>query len=42
MRSITRYLVAWVMGALCLGGIVIVGVTYLVTLDEFDETFNAT
>lgn len=41
MRSITRYLIAWVMGALCLGGLVIVGVTYLVTLDEFNETFDA-
>ncbi|MDQ2778624.1 MAG: ATP-binding protein [Pseudomonadota bacterium] len=41
MRSITRYLIAWVMGALCLGGLVIVGVTYLVTLDEFNEAFDA-
>lgn len=41
MRSITRYLVAWVMGALCLGCLAIVGVTYLVTLDEFSETIDA-
>lgn len=41
IRSITRYLVAWVMGALCLGGLVIVGVTYLATLDEFNEIFDA-
>ncbi|MDQ2780656.1 MAG: ATP-binding protein [Pseudomonadota bacterium] len=41
MRSITRTLVAWVMGALCLGGLVIVGVTYLATLEEFNEAFNA-
>lgn len=41
MRSITRYLVGWVMGALCLGVLVTVGVTYLATLDEFNETFNA-
>ena len=41
MRSITRYLIAWVMGALSLGCLVIVGVTYRATLDEFNETFDA-
>ncbi len=41
MRSITRYLIAWVMGAMCVGGLAIVGVTYLATLDEFSETIDA-
>lgn len=41
MRSIERYLLAWVMGALCLGAVVIVLVTYLVTLDEMNEIFDA-
>ena len=41
MRSIERYLLAWIMGALCLGAVVIVMVTYLVTLDEMNEIFDA-
>ena len=41
MRSIERYLLAWVMGALCLGAVVIILVTYLVTLDEMNEIFDA-
>jgi signal transduction histidine kinase len=41
MRSIERYLLAWIMGALGLGAVVIVLVTYLVTLDEMNEIFNA-
>jgi two-component system, OmpR family, sensor kinase len=41
MRSIERYLLAWMMGALCLGAVVIVLVTYLVTLDEMNEIFDA-
>jgi len=41
MRSIERYLLAWIMGALCLGAVVIVLGTYLVTLDEMNEIFDA-
>lgn len=41
MRSIERYLLAWIMGALSLGAVVIVMVTYLVTLDEMNEIFDA-
>lgn len=41
MRSIERYLLAWIMGALVLGAVVIVMVTYLVTLDEMNEIYNA-
>jgi two-component system, OmpR family, sensor kinase len=41
VRSIERYLLAWMMGALCLGAVVIVLVTYLVTLDEMNEIFDA-
>jgi two-component system, OmpR family, sensor kinase len=41
MRSIERYLLTWIMGALCLGAAVIVLVTYLLTLDEMNEIFDA-
>lgn len=41
MRSIERYLLAWIMGALSLGAVAIVMVTYLVTLDEMNEIFDA-
>ncbi len=41
MRSIERYLLAWTMGALFLGTVAIVLVTYLVTLDEMNEIFDA-
>lgn len=41
MRSIERYLLAWIMAALSLGAVVIVMVTYLVTLDEMNEIFDA-
>lgn len=41
MRSIERTLLAWIMGALSLGAVVIVLVTYLVTLDEMNEVFDA-
>ena len=41
MRSIERYLLAWVMGALILGSVVIALVTYLVTLDEMNEVYDA-
>jgi two-component system, OmpR family, sensor kinase len=41
MRSIERYLLAWIMGALTLGAVLIVLVTYVVTLDEMNEIFDA-
>jgi two-component system, OmpR family, sensor kinase len=41
MRSIERYLLAWIMGALCLGAVAIVLVVYLVTLDEMNEIYDA-
>lgn len=41
MRSIERYLLAWIMSALSLGAVVIVMVTYVVTLDEMSEIFDA-
>lgn len=41
MRSIERDLLAWLMGALLLGSVAIVLVTYLVTLDEMNEVFDA-
>lgn len=41
MRSIKRYLLAWIMGALALGSVLVVLVTYLVTLEEMNEVFDA-
>lgn len=41
MRSIERYLLAWLLGALGFGAALIVLVTYVVTLDEMDEIFDA-
>jgi two-component system OmpR family sensor kinase len=41
MRSIERYLLGWLLGALGLGAAIIVLVTYFVTLDEMDEIFDA-
>lgn len=41
MRSIERYLLAWIMGALTLGAVLMALVVYLVTLEEMDEVFNA-
>jgi two-component system, OmpR family, sensor kinase len=41
MRSIERYLLAWILGALVLGSVVIALVTYLVTLEEMNEVYNA-
>ncbi len=40
MRSIERYLVVWVVGALSLGLVLVTLVTYLVTVDEMNEVFN--
>jgi two-component system OmpR family sensor kinase len=41
MRSIARYLLAWIMGALLLGGLMVVLVVYVVTLEEMHEGFDA-
>jgi two-component system OmpR family sensor kinase len=41
MRSIERYLLAWIMGALTLGAVLMALVIYLVTLEEMDEVFDA-
>lgn len=41
MRSIQRTLLAWILGALTLGAILIAFVTYLATLDEMHEVFDA-
>jgi signal transduction histidine kinase len=41
LRSIERDLLGWTLGALSLGAVLIVLVTYAVTLDEMDEVFDA-
>lgn len=41
MRSIERSLLAWVLGALSLGSVLVVLVSYLVTLEEMNEVFDA-
>jgi signal transduction histidine kinase len=41
MRSLERYLLALIMGALCLGSVAIVLVVYLITLDEMNEIYDA-
>jgi two-component system OmpR family sensor kinase len=41
MRSIERYLLGWIMGALVLGSLLVGLVTYLVTLEEMNEVFDA-
>ncbi|MEO6032289.1 MAG: ATP-binding protein [Burkholderiaceae bacterium] len=41
MRSIERSLLAWVIGALSLGSVLVMIVSYLVTLEEMDEVFDA-
>jgi signal transduction histidine kinase len=40
MRSIRRRLLAWILGALSAGSLALVGVSYLVTLEEMDEIFD--
>ena len=40
IRSIERYLLAWIIGALTLGSIVVALVMYLVLLDEMNEVFD--
>jgi signal transduction histidine kinase len=41
MRSIERYLLAWIMGALTLGSALVALVTYVATLEEMNEVFDA-
>lgn len=41
MRSIERTLLAWILSALALGGVLIALVTYVVTLEEMHESFDA-
>lgn len=41
MRSIERTLLGWIFGALALGSMLVAFATYLVTLDEMNEVFDA-
>lgn len=41
MRSIERTLLGWILGALALGSLLVAFATYLVTLDEMNEVFDA-
>ena len=41
MRSIERTLLAWILGAVTLGAVLVALVTYLVTLEEMNEAFDA-
>ena len=41
MRSIGRYLLGWILGALDLGSVLVAMVTYLVTLEEMNEVFDS-
>ncbi len=41
MRSIERYLLSWVLGALALSAVLMGVVVYLVTLDELNEVYDA-
>jgi two-component system, OmpR family, sensor kinase len=41
VRSIERSLLAWILGALTLGSLLVALVTYLVTLEEMNEVFDA-
>ena len=40
MRSLERYLLAWILGALSVGSILLVMVVYVTTLDEMNEVFD--
>jgi len=40
MRSLQHRLLAWILGALSAGALVLVGVSYFVTLEEMDEIFD--
>ncbi len=39
-RSLQRHLLAWILGALSAGALALVGVSYVVTLEEMDEIFD--
>ena len=41
MRSIERTLLAWILSALALGSVLVALITYLVTLEEMNEVFDA-
>jgi signal transduction histidine kinase len=41
MRSIERYLLGWIVGAMGLGTLVVAFVTYVVILDEMNEIYDA-
>ena len=41
MRSVERYLLAWILGALSLGTLMLGSVIYLVTLDEMNDVYDA-
>lgn len=41
MRSIRRTLLIWILGALSLGAVLVALVTYVVTLEEMNEVFDA-
>lgn len=41
MQSIRRTLLVWILGALSLGAVLVALVTYLVTLEEMNEVFDA-
>lgn len=40
MRSLERYLLLWILGALSVGSVVLVLVVYATTLDEMNEVFD--
>ena len=40
MHSIERHLLGWILGALTLGALALIGVSYFVTLEEMDEIFD--
>jgi len=40
MRSIARHLLAWTLGALSIGSLLVVGASYLATLEEMNEVFD--
>ena len=40
MRSLQRRLLGWILAALSAGGFALIGVSYLVTLEEMDEVFD--
>ncbi len=41
MKSLERYLLAWILGALCIGSIALAAFSYIFALDEINEAFDA-